>query len=184
MGGVWNHSWVLFTDANSYVVWFFWGSEICVGRLSCRLAYICPKSSGVVPFECYASVYYYHPVLVYLIFSLEFCNEVVRDFFIPVLIAKVFYHQGKFYVTVFVRPHSLCDSFGCISLGFEVFLQCFILYYPYLYQSINPLFGSDMYIAVNFVVVQVIIVQYLLGDKFDCYFVIFVCLLNFLGRSS
>ena len=37
-------------------------------------------------------------------------------------------------------------------------------------------FDSDIYKAVNFLVVQFIVIHYLLGSKFDYYFVIFVLL--------
>ena len=95
---------------------------------------------------------------------------------IPVLYSKFFYHQDEIYVPVLVCPESLCDFFWCIAVGFDVFLECFMIHDPCLYHEIHTFLKSVIYIAVNFLVVQVILINYHLGSKVDCYLVIFVIL--------
>ena len=100
----------------------------------------------------------------------------VYIFFIPISDSKVIYHQGKIYVPVLVHPDYVCDVCWCIDIRFDVCIKCLIRYYPCLYYFMHLFFDSDIYKAVNFLVVQFIVIHYLLGSKFDYYFVIFVLL--------
>ena len=45
-----------------------------------------------------------------------------------------------------------------------------------MYEATHPSLESDIYVAVKFLAVQVILVNYLLGNEVDCYFVIFLFL--------
>ena len=49
-----------------------------------------------------------------------------------------------------------------------------MIYYAYLYEATHPFLDSDIFVAVNFCAVQVILVNDLLGNEVDCYFVIFL----------
>ena len=51
-------------------------------------------------------------------------------------------------------------------------LKKFVWYYPCFYQAIHPLLYSEIYVAVKFIVVRIIFVNYLLGNEVDCSFII------------
>ena len=96
----------------------------------------------------------------------------VRIFFIPLLYAKVVYNQGEIFVPVLVCPESLCDIWWYTAIGFGVFLKHFVSYDTWLYQAIYDLFYSDIYVDVNLLVVQAILVNDILGKEVGFYFVI------------
>ena len=99
-----------------------------------------------------------------------------RVLFIPVLGPKITYYQGGIYIPVLVCPESLGDFVWCIAVGFEVFLERFVRYDPCLRQAIHYFFESDIHVGVALLVFQFILVYYLLGVYFYCYFFIFVFL--------
>ena len=88
----------------------------------------------------------------------------VHIYFIPVLDYKGFYHQGEIYVLVLVCPDYLCDLLWCIYIGVEVLLKRFMQYGTCLCQAIHPFFESEIYVAINMLVVKVILFNDLLGN--------------------